>query len=85
MKTIDIKSVFLGIIITTGIIVLISGKSQVVEDEFQIVPTSLGFNVYNKKTKLLYQYIHAGTKLRSKPENIYKIAPDGSEIILQDK
>lgn len=82
MKTIDTKSLLLGILVTSLILALTSAKS--VENSnltFFSLTTSVG--IYNQSTKTIYTYgiNGGGTGLNETPSRIYQVADDGSNLI----
>jgi hypothetical protein len=81
MKTIDTKLLLLGVLTTSLIITLTSSKS-IEENNFDFVPLPNGVGIYNKVTKTIYLYkiTLGGPGIQEKPNNIYKIADDGSSL-----
>jgi hypothetical protein len=81
MKTIDTKSMLLGVLATLLVITLTGGKSSDEEGDLQIFSRESRINVFNKKTKILYEYLPTFKgKYPEKPELIYKVSVDGSTI-----
>ena len=84
MKTIDTKSLFLGA--TLSVLVLILTSSKTASDnnnDLEIFARNTATEVFNKKTNIIYEYYsNSKGKINDKPDNIYKIADDGSSIII---
>lgn len=82
MKTIDTKSMLLGILSTALILTLTSGKVIENVDNIDFVGTPYTVGIYNKSTKTIYIYeIKAGgRRIEEKPSLLYKLAEDGSSL-----
>jgi hypothetical protein len=82
MKTIDTKSLLLGILATTLVLTLTSGKMSESNASFQFLATPATIGIYNNSTKTIYLYpfTFAGKGLEETPSRIYKVADDGSSI-----
>lgn len=81
MKTIDIKSLFLGVLASLLIVTLTSSKSEE-GDNIEFATASAGVGIYNKNTRTLYVYklTFGGAGLQEKPVNTYKVSEDGSHL-----
>lgn len=82
MKTIDTKSLLLGILATTLVLTLISGKTSENNASFEFLTTQAAVGLCNNSTKTIYIYpITYGAKgLEENPSRIYKVADDGSSL-----
>ena len=83
MKTIDTKSLLLGILATTLLLTLTSGKTSENDFSFQLFATPAHVGIYNNSTKTIYIYPYTmGVRgLEETPSKIYKVADDGSSLI----
>jgi len=84
MKTIDTKSLLLGACLTALTFILTSSKTSSEESNIELYTRLSWTYVYNKQTKILYQYGCNGTqrKIDEKPECLYKVAADGSSLTM---
>ncbi len=82
MKTIDAKSLLLGILATTLVLTLTSAKMSENNDNFEFLATQTTVGIYNNSTKTIYLYpiTFAGKGLEETPSRIYKVADDGSTL-----
>ena len=82
MKTIDTKSLLLGVTLSVLFLSLTSGKTSADNNDLQFFVTAGGLNVFNKQTNTIYEYqcsIYGQIKDKP-PVNIYKVGADGSSI-----
>jgi hypothetical protein len=82
MKTIDTKSLLLGVLATSLVLSLTSGKIIETNDNFQFLATPTSCGIYNKTTKTIYLYQAnaMGKGMDESPSRIYKLADDGSSL-----
>ena len=81
MKIIDTKSLLLGILATSLVLILTSGKTIENDNNIDFVPCPTGTAIYNKTTKTLFLYgATFGGGVQEKPNRIYKVAEDGSSL-----
>ena len=82
MKTIDTKSLLLGVLATSLVLTLTSGKVSENDDNIGFVSSPTGVGIYNKTTKTIYLYRvnSMSVGIKETPENIYKVAEDGSGL-----
>jgi hypothetical protein len=82
MKTIDTKSLLLGVLATALFLTLTSGKTNESDTNFQFFTTASAVGIYNNTTKTIYTYgINGmGKGLDESPSRIFKIADDGSSL-----
>ena len=80
MKTIDTKSLLLGVVATLLIFVLTSSKSSDDNNGLVFVPSAGGMGVYNPQSKMLYLYKMWNLKINLEPSQILKPAEDGSSF-----
>lgn len=84
MKTIDRKSLLLGILATVLFFLLSSSKSGNTENDLQLFGTPEGISIYNKSLKTIFYYKIGGfgmaTHVKSDPYAVYKISEDGSGL-----
>ena len=81
MKTIDIKSLLIGAIAASSIIVLTSSNYQTEDNNnIQFVASAAGTGIYNSQTKTLYMYKMWNANLNPKPHEVFKVAADGSYL-----
>jgi hypothetical protein len=80
MKTIDTKSLLLGVLATSLVLFLTSGKVLDNNDNIDFVASPNGVGIFNKETKTIYLYkVNAmSVSLKETPDNIYIVAADGS-------
>ena len=82
MKTINLKSLLLGVVAAFLIIIMLSARAPEPTSNFEFVATHSGVGIYNKDTKTLYMYVGVGMAgaLSTKPPIMYKVADDGASI-----
>jgi hypothetical protein len=83
MKTIDTKSLLLGVLATVLVLTLTSSKSsEEKNDNFEFLSLPLSVGIYNKTTKTIYLYTtnSQGKGMDENPSRIYKVAEDGSSV-----
>jgi hypothetical protein len=82
MKTIDTKSLLLGVLATSLVLTLTSGKTIETDDNFEFFSLPISVGIYNKTTKTIYLYTtnSQGKGMDETPSRIYKIAEDGSNL-----
>ena len=86
MKTIDTKSLLLGVLAASLILTLTSGKVIENNDNIDFLGTPYTVGIYNKSTKTIYVYEikMGGKKIEEKPSLVYKLAEDGSSLTKRD-
>ena len=82
MKTIDMKSLLLGVLATSLVLTLTSGKISENEDNIDFVASPSGVGIFNKGTRTLYMYRigYGAASINQKPDHIYAVAEDGSGL-----
>jgi hypothetical protein len=83
MKTIDTKSLLLGVSATAIVLTLTSGKMSENDTSFQFIAGGATVGVYNNSTRTIYLYpiTFGGKGLEEVPTRTYKLADDGSSLI----
>ena len=84
MKTIDTKSLLLGVGITILYLTLTSGKTSTENDNLMLSSVENRVVVFNKQTKILYTYPSNFGRIAEKPFNSYQISNDGSSLTKMD-
>ena len=79
MKTLNIKSLILGAIVATSIIILTGSKSDN-PDNIKFVAMPAGFGIYNQETKTLHYYTFMLGTLRKTPTASFKVSDDGASL-----
>jgi hypothetical protein len=81
MKTIDTKSLLLGVF-TTSLILLLTSSKAPENENLQFVGTPNGIAIFNNGTKTIYQYKGTGMTgiLDPKPYGVFKVTADGSSL-----
>jgi hypothetical protein len=81
MKTIDLKSLSVGVCATLIFFALTSGKVSDEDNNIEVVPASPQLGLFNKQTKKLYIYnFSAVGKISEEPRYTYQVSSDGSSI-----
>jgi len=81
MKTLDLKSLSLGVIVTLLFFGLTSSKSANDDNNIEVIPATPQFGLYNKSTRKVYIYNWSAVgKISEEPRFVYQIAPDGSSV-----
>ena len=81
MKTIDTKSLLLGVCITLLFLTLTSGKNAAEDNVLKVFARDKFLEIYNPSTNTLYEYGSAFVGVKTgNPINTYKIAGDGSTV-----
>jgi len=82
MKTIDTKSLLLGILATSLVLTLTSGRTIETNDNFEFLATPASVGIFNKTTKTIYFYQtkSIGKGVNESPCCIYTVADDGSSL-----
>jgi hypothetical protein len=82
MKTIDTKSLLIGILATVLFFSLTSWKTPQDENNIDFVASPLGVGIYNKVTKTIYMYetTGRGAGISQIPSNTYIVGSDGSYL-----
>ena len=84
MKTIDTKSLLLGVGLTFLVLTLISGKLSEESDNLEVSEGNAVTTVFNKQTKTVYYYYKNITgRPNNKPNFTAKVSPDGSGLIVE--
>jgi hypothetical protein len=83
MKTIDTKSLLLGVLATALVFTFISSKSLEGNNDIAFLTLPAGFGAYNKTTKIIYVYKAAtmSVGIKETPPDVYKLAEDGSSLV----
>ena len=80
MKTIDTKSLVLGILVTVLALTLTSSKGPE-NDNLSFAGYQYGFGLFNRSTHTFYIYKQSMSgNMPEKPSCIYKVAEDGSGL-----
>lgn len=80
MKTIDTKSVLLGVCATLLLITLTSGKTENTGNNLDCMYNpSTGITIFNRETKTAYSYGIGNKGIVSEPGRIFKFSNDGSQ------
>lgn len=80
MKTIDKKSLLVGICASLLILTLTSGKSTDEPGQLQLSSNMDQLLVFNPKTKTLYEYKLKVKGYDNAPNRTYKVSEDGSAL-----
>ncbi len=80
MKTIDTKSLLLGVLATVLVLTLTSGRTKDEENNLVITSRDRGLVVFNKQTMTIYEFYSTFGGISKTPGNVYKISPDGSSL-----
>ncbi|MEX1192052.1 MAG: hypothetical protein WED10_08890 [Brumimicrobium sp.] len=80
MKTIDMKSLIIGMLITGMSIALMSNSPQEKTSTLTLSNSPNGIIIYNEDTRQLFKYdIHMGN-ISVSPGKTYVVSPDGSSL-----
>jgi hypothetical protein len=82
MKTIDTKSLLLGIFATILVFTLTSGKSSE-SSNLNVSVHQFAILIHNKTTNTIYSY-NKNFGFPEKPSVVYTIAEDGSSLVHKD-
>ena len=83
MRTIDIKSLAIGILITVLGFALMSNSPQEETSDLTVSSHPTGILIYNSNTKQLFRYnMFAGT-LGTSPKTTYIVSQDGSSLTIE--
>ena len=83
MKTVDTKSLLLGVLGSLLFISLSSSKNSEHENDMDFIGSPNSVGIYNKTTKTIYLYKvnSVGIGMQESPSAVYKVGDDGSRLI----
>lgn len=80
MKSIDLKSLLIGVLATALVVTLMSNHVPEIEKKTELISSPAGLYIYNKETNMLHVYSMFMNKLNTRPIAVYTIAEDGSSL-----
>ncbi len=83
MKTIDTKSLLLGVFATIAILSLTGSRMSETDDKITFASSPAAVGIYNKSTRMLYFYkgTMGGMGIQETPSNVYEVTNGGALLV----